>query len=193
MRSAFGIRAAASVILAMGWLAASPVLCPANAAGPKWSIIVSTAPGLPQDVWFTGSGSNDVGWKGGGVICLNHLAQGFDGGEQLTLLVDVQQAGVYGPDGKPVPAGTYTFPGIDLPPVDYTVAEGKTYYVILNGYVVNSQIPGFDVGTIVTIMFMWDHQLGNNNTQVVSWMKTTTGFVPFLNEGIMKIVEKLHN
>lgn len=32
----------------------------------RWSAEVTTAPHLPQDVWFAGMGNNVDGWHGGG-------------------------------------------------------------------------------------------------------------------------------
>src|SRR5262249_46372126 len=42
---------------------------------PRWHVVVSTSPQIPQDVWFAGQGNNTDGWTSGGSICLNQLAQ----------------------------------------------------------------------------------------------------------------------
>ena len=62
--------------------------------GPRWYIAVSTAPHLPQDVWFAGKGNNTDGWTSGGSICLNQLAQGMPNGEQATFLLDIVEGGI---------------------------------------------------------------------------------------------------
>ena len=168
---------------------------PATADQPtaaRWSVEVSTAPHLPQDVWFTGMGNNSDGWQGGGSICLNNLAQGFEGGEQVTLLLDVVEGGIFGVDGSPVPAGTYTFPGIELPDLDYTVTNGQTYYVILDAYIVQSKLPAFEVGDTVGLMFMWDFASGRTNRHMVLWADFGFGFFPFLNEGVLMANVRLH-
>jgi hypothetical protein len=151
----------------------------------RWSVVVSTAPQFPQDVWFAATGNNVDGWKGGGSICLNHLAQGIEGGEQVTFLIDAVEGGIFGVDGSPVPAGTYTFPGIEIPSRDYTVTIGTTYYVILDAYIVQSKLPGFEVGDTVGLMFMWDFAPGRTDREVVAWIDVGSGFNPLLNEGTM--------
>ena len=168
---------------------------PATADRPtmeRWSVEVSTAPHLPQDVWFAGMGNNVDGWQGGGSICLNHLAQGFEGGEQVTLLLDIIEGGIFGEDGSPVPTGTYTFPGIELPDLDYTVTIGQTYYVILDAYIVQSKLPDFEVGNTVGLMFMWDVASGRTDRQMVLWADFGFGFFPFLNEGVLMANVRLH-
>ena len=94
--------------------------------------MVSTAPHIPQDVWFAGQGNNTDGWTSGGSICLNQLAQGFPQGEQVTMLLDIVAGGIVGPDGLPVPPGTYTFPGITEPNFDYAVTRGTSFYVVVD-------------------------------------------------------------
>jgi hypothetical protein len=159
---------------------------------PRWSIVVTTAPHLPQDVWYSGMGNNTDGWNGGGSICINQLAQGQPNGEQLTALIDVVEGGIYGVDGAPVPPGTYTFPGVELPAFDYTVTPGVTFYVITEGYIVQSKLPAFPVGTVLRSLWMWDYQPGRNDVHVVMAIDFGFGFVPFLNEGVMMASTRLH-
>jgi hypothetical protein len=137
-------------------------------------------------------GNNSEGWQGGGSICLNTLAQGFDGGELVTLLLDVVEAGIFGEDGSPVAPGTYTFPGIELPNFDYTVIVGQTFYVILDGYIVQSKLPTFPVGETRELMFMWDVAQGRAIRHIVLWADFGGGFVPFLNEGDVMVNVRLH-
>src|SRR3954469_25180115 len=80
-------------------------------AAPRWSVVLTTAPHAPQDVWFTGQGNNTDGWQGGGCLCLGGLAQGLGPGDHASILIDVVECGVFGVDGTPVPAGTYIAPG----------------------------------------------------------------------------------
>jgi hypothetical protein len=138
--SRFSVRTRPVTIGSILVLAIVASTAPAVAA-ERWSIVLTTAPHLPQDIWFSAMGDNTDGWRGGGSICLNQLAQGFPNGEQLTLLVDVVEAGIFGVDGSPVPAGTYTFPGIELPSFDYTVAANTTFYVSTTAYVAQSKPP----------------------------------------------------
>jgi len=180
----------AALMVAAAWLA-----MPATAdspSAPRWSIVLTTAPGLPQDVWYSAMGNNDDGWNGGGSICINQLAQGQPNGEQLTILIDAIEGGIYGVDGAPVAPGTYTFPGIELPDFDYTVTTGTTFYVITEGYIVQSKLPAFPVGTVLTSLWMWDYQPGRNNVHVVMMVDFGFGFFPFLNEGILMANTRLH-
>src|SRR5262245_12668609 len=127
-------------------LAVAALLLPAtpSAADPptadRWHVAVSTAPHIPQDVWFAGKGNNTDGWTSGGSICLNQLAQGFPNGEQVTMLLDIVEGGIIGQDGSPVQPGAYTFPGITEPTFDYTVTSGTSFYVMLDAYVVQSRL-----------------------------------------------------
>jgi hypothetical protein len=61
---------------------------------PIWEFVISTAPGLPQDVWVTGRGNNLNGWISAGVLCLGPLAQGLGPTQHATVDTDVVQAGV---------------------------------------------------------------------------------------------------
>lgn len=185
------VRTRLGAVLAVALAAVSPAPADPPTAG-WWSVAVSTAPHLPQDVWFAGVGNNADGWRGGGSICLNQLAQGFPNGEQLTLLVDVVAGGLFGADGAPVPAGTYTFPGIELPPVGYEVAAGETFYVALDVYVVQSKLPDFEVGDTFRFMFMWDYEPGLSDPAMVLWIDFGFGFVPFLNEGELMANVRFH-
>src|SRR5262245_57862153 len=129
----------------------------------RWYVAVSTAPHLPQDVWFAGKGNNTDGWTSGGSICLNQLAQGFPNGEQVTMLLDIVEGGILGEDGTPVAPGTYTFPGITEPTFAYDVTEGTAFYVILDAYIVQSDLDAFPEGETFTFMFMWDFAPGRTD------------------------------
>lgn len=160
---------------------------------PLWSVEVSTAPHLPQDVWFAGTGNNLDGWNSGGSICLNQLAQGFPHGEQVTALVDIIEGGIYGVDGAPVLPGTYTFPGITEPDFDYAVTPGTTFYVILDTFVVFSRLPALPEGTRLRSLWMWDYEAGRNDVHVVQWIDFGGGFTPTLNEGVMMANTRMHH
>jgi hypothetical protein len=166
-------------------LMSPPLVAADQPTAVRWSVEVTTAPHLPQDVWFAGVGNNIDGWRGGGSICLNHLAQGFEGGEQLTFLIDVIEGGIFGVDGTPVAPGTYTFPGIELPDLDYTVTTGTTFYLIVDAFIVQSNLPGFEVGDTVNLMYMWDFAPGRTDREMVFWVDFGFGFSPFLNEGVL--------
>ncbi|HEY8505040.1 MAG TPA: hypothetical protein VIL46_10700 [Gemmataceae bacterium] len=188
-------RSAAGPVLALAVVLPALTGAPAAAgppSAPYWSVAVSTAPHLPQDVWFAGTGNNEDGWFSGGSICLNQLAQGFPKGEQLTALVDIVEGGIYGVDGTPVPPGTYTFPGITEPDFDYTVTSEITFYVILDTYVVFSRLPELPEGTRLRSLWMWDYEDGRNDVHVVQWIDFGFGFVPSLNEGVMMANTRLH-
>jgi hypothetical protein len=159
----------------------------AGPSGSRWAIVVSTAPQIPQDVWFSGQGSNSTGWNSGGVICLGNLAQGIPDGLHATLKVEIAQAGVLGPDGVPVPPGDYVAPGSELPPRPFTVTAGGTFFVILNTVVVESNIPFIPAGRVGQTMFTFDYdgELGRVDREFVGWNRQGNTFVPFLNEGLM--------
>src|SRR6266571_177349 len=61
---------------------------------PVWKFVISTAPGLPQDVWVVGMGNNADGWMSAGVFCLGPLAQGFGPTQHATVDTDVVEAGI---------------------------------------------------------------------------------------------------
>ena len=175
---------------------------------PVWSIVIQTAPQLPQDGWITGHGNNQDGWTGGGSLCLGPLAQGAGVTMHATVLTDVVWGGVYGLDGTPVPAGTYTLPGGQLltdgrtgpaeivGPRDYTIAPGETFFVVFDAYVVESNLAALGIprGLTVKFMFTFDFdpldpgEYGNRQRNVANWVDFTgTGnsFIPFLNEGVL--------
>ena len=52
-------------------LAAQPLSAGASTA-PVWQFLISTAPGLPQDVWVTARWNNQDGWISAGVFCIRH-------------------------------------------------------------------------------------------------------------------------
>jgi hypothetical protein len=159
----------------------------AGPSGSRWAIVVSTAPQIPQDVWFSGQGSNATGWNSGGVICLGNLAQGIPDGLHATLKVEIAQAGVVGIDGLPVLPGNYVAPGSELPDRPFTVTLGGTFFVILNTFVVESNIPFLPAGQRGQTMFTFDFdgELGRVDREFVGWMPSGTTFKPFLNEGLM--------
>src|SRR3954454_16285159 len=119
---------------------------------PRWSVVLTTAPHHPQDVWFTATGNNTEGWVGGGCLCLGPLAQGLGPGDHATILVEVIEAGVFGIDGTPVPPGTHFAPGIpdplgprdgpgeELPGRNFDMVVGRTFYVITISDVVASNL-----------------------------------------------------
>ncbi|HJZ91414.1 MAG TPA: hypothetical protein VKE40_11115 [Gemmataceae bacterium] len=154
-------------------------------SAPRWHVVVSSSPHIPQDVWFAGMGNNTDRWTSGGSICLNQLAQGFPNGEQVTMLLDIVEGGIIGQDGSPVQPGAYTFPGITEPTFDYTVTSGTSFYVMLDAYVVQSSLSTFPQGATFTFMFMWDFDAGRSDRHVVLWLFDGDEFQPFLNEGIM--------
>ncbi|MEZ4298787.1 MAG: hypothetical protein R3B70_27800 [Polyangiaceae bacterium] len=176
----------------------------APASGDDWTVVVTTAPGLPQDVWMTGHGSNEEGWSGGGSVCLGVLANdlgptdpvpSFLPGEHATLLTDVVEAGVFGEDGTPVPPGDYVAPGLESdasPSRDFTLAPGEAFYVIFDGEVINSSQPPafpFPVGSVLRFMFTMDYEgEGRQVVPTTLWVGIPDGgggtfYVPFLNEG----------
>jgi hypothetical protein len=169
---------------------------------PRWSVVLSTAPHHPQDVWFAASGNNTVGWNGGGCLCLGPLAQGLGPGDHATILVDVLEAGVFGIDGLPVPPGTYFAPGIpvpfgprngpgeELPGRTFDMVVGRTFYMILEGYIVESNLDrfGLPAGLVVRSMFTFDldpNNLGRSDQLSVNWFDFGFGFFPFLDEGVL--------
>src|SRR5262249_26776907 len=123
-----------------------------------------------------------------------------------TIDVDIVEAGIYGVDGTPVPPGTYTLPGGTLftcgrtgpaelwGPKDYTLTPGKTYFIIFDARVVESDIDIAPKDFILKFMFTFDFDAddvgsyGNTQRYIANWIDFTgTGlfFFPFLNEGIM--------
>src|SRR5687768_8849067 len=105
------VLAAVSVVLVLPVLISFSPARAAPSTAPRWSLVVTTAPHAPQDVWFTATGNNADGWRGGGCLCLGPLAQGLGPGDHATILIDVVEGGVFGVEGTPVPSGTYIAPG----------------------------------------------------------------------------------
>lgn len=178
------------------------------ASAPRWSVVVTTAPHAPQDVWFTATGNNVDGWHGGGCLCLGGLAQGLGPTDHATVLIDVVEGGVFGVDGTPVPEGLYlapgptiirdrTGPGAELEDRLFAMQERRTFYVIVDAYIAESNIPELPpAGTMLRSMFTWDfdpNQLGRTENLSVNWFDFGGGFFPFLNEGVlMTNVRQLH-
>ena len=159
---------------------------PSQVLAGTWSFTLQGAAKIPQDVWIAGSGNNTDGWQSGGSICLGHLAQGFELGQHAMLLTDVVEAGMFGADGRPVSPGMYTFPSQRFGSLDYEVAEGKTFYGIVDAYIVNSNIEAFPVGETIRLMFTFDAIFGRVEQKVALWFGADDGtFTPFLNEGLM--------
>src|SRR5215813_14136394 len=151
------------------------------AQADRWSVVLTTAAGQPQDVWVTGMGNNTVGWRGGGVLCLGRLADGVPEGQRATLQANVVQGGVIGPDGTPVAPGTYQFLDFDAGElIPYTVVAGQTFYVLLDIYVVESNFPVLPTGTRFALMFVFDAVLGNQSVPMFTFVNFGGGFEPFL-------------
>ncbi len=172
-----------------------------------WSVAITTAPHHPQDVWMAAHGNNTDGFHGGGSVCLGVLAN-FDGpgdptpvflpGDHATLQTTVVEAGLFGVDGAPVPPGDYVAPGnpVDESPARaFSLQPGESFYVVFDGYVVNTSEPaGFPApaGTTVRFMFTFDHAgEGRQEAELALWVGIPSGdtfvYVPFLNEGAMMV------
>jgi hypothetical protein len=184
MSRSFAYRLALIVCTFAAVLAITPA---GAAAADRWSIVVSTAPTNPQDIWFAASGSNASGWLGGGNVCLvGPLAQGLGVGDHATIKLDVVSAGIFGVDGTPVAPGTYVAPaGTEFPARTFEMVVGRTFFVITRGFVVESNLPFLPKGTTTSLMLTFDTILGRTSQDVVAWTSTPAGFVPFLNEGVM--------
>lgn len=175
-----------------------------------WTVIVTTAPGLPQDVWIAAHGNDTDGWHGGGSVCLGVLANdlgphdpqpAFEPGDHATLITTVVSAGVFGVDGTPVAAGDYFAPGSAAdasPGRDFTLANGQSYFVIFDGLVQNSSNPAafpFPVGSVLRFMFTFDYSgEGRQIAPTVLWVGIPAGpgylYFPFLNEGNLMLSAK---
>lgn len=159
----------------------------------RWSFTIQGAAKLPQDVWVSALGSNTTGWQSGGSICLGVLAQGFEPGQSITILTDVVEAGILGVDGQPVPATdasgnplVYFAPGIEIPGRAFSLRNGESYYVIIDGYIIESTSQAFEVGTHAPLMFTFDFVEGRVEQELVAWTQDANGrWFPFLNEGLM--------
>jgi hypothetical protein len=88
-------------------------------------------------------------------------------------------------DGSPVEPGTYTFPSEEEGTVDYNVANGRTFYVVIEGFVVESNIPVFPTGATYELMFVFDYAAGRSTPNMFLFINFGGGFIPFLNEGVM--------
>jgi hypothetical protein len=198
-----------SLLGSLAFLATLPAPAGVRAEGPGdpvWHFVISTASGLPQDIWITGMGNDRDGWISAGVFCLGPLAQGFGPTQHATIDVDVVAAGIYGIDGTPVPPGTYTLPGGAVStsgrtgpaqiwgPRDFTLTPGKTFFIAFRARVVESDLAiapkGLTLMGMLTFNFdpLDPQSYGNRQRYIANWVDFTgTGlfFVPFLNEGIM--------
>ena len=195
-----------AVVAALAALTVPSRVSAQGPTAPVWSIQIQTAPGLPQDVWVTGQGNNQDGWHGGGCLCLGPLAQGAGVTMHATVLTDFVSAGIYGVDGEPVAADTYTLPGGQLltdgrtgpaeivEQRDYTIAPGKTFFVVFDAYVVESNLDAFGIpkGLNTRFLFTFDFDpndpdsYGNRQRNVANFLEIPgIGFIPFLNEGLL--------
>jgi hypothetical protein len=195
-----------AVVTALAALTVPSRVSAQGPTAPVWSIVIQTAPGLPQDVWVTGQGNNQDGWHGGGCLCLGPLAQGAGVTMHATVLTDFVSAGIYGVDGMPVSPGTYTLPGGQLltdgrtgpaeivGPREYTIASGKTFFVVFDAYVVESNLDQFGIPKGLTTKFLFTFDFdpsdpdsyGNTQRYVANWLEVPgVGFIPFLNEGVL--------
>src|SRR5688500_1555881 len=189
--------AALAVLSVSAWVSA------AQPTAPVWSFVVTTAPGLPQDVWFAANGNNTDGWRGGGCLCLGPLAQGAGPTQHATVLLDVYSAGILGIDGTPVPPGTYLLPGGQLltdgrlgpaelqPPREYTLTSGETFFIAMDAELIESNFPQLPKGTKVKFMLTFDFDpldpdsYGNRTRYVAAWADfsgTGNFFFPFRSE-----------
>jgi hypothetical protein len=175
-------RLALTLTLVASGLLVAPVVA---TAADRWTIVIGTAAGVPQDVSIAAAGNNLDGWRGGGSDHLGLLAQGFEPTDHATLLLDVVEAGVFGPDGTPVDPGPYIAPGGELPARDFDVVVGETFFIVLDAYVVESNIPLTPIGATFRFMFTFDAVLGRTEQLLVSWVDFGAGLQPFLNEGLM--------
>ena len=178
----------------LGAIASVLALTGPTVAAERFSIEVSTAPQIPQDIWISGKGNNTDGWTGGGVICLGVLAQGIQKGQRATLKGDVVEAGFVGVDGtptdflgRPISFQTYTAPSDQFGPLTFTVTPGVTFFIILDITVQNSTIPSLPAGSKTKLMLTGDvPNLGHSTPTFVSWFDVGNDeFFPFLNEGPM--------
>lgn len=176
-------------------------------AAPEWTLVITTAPQLPQDVWLSASGSNDDGWHTGGSVCLGVLANAggpndplgvFQPGDHAMLLPTVVEAGIFGVDGAPVPAGDYVAPpaGPGRDPRPFTLAAGESFYVAFDSYVINSsEPPAFPLPKGATSRFLFTYDWEGEGRQVAAftlWIGVPIGggaysYFPFLDEGDLMV------
>jgi hypothetical protein len=184
--------AASLVVLVIVGLGGAPAVAQPETV-ERFSFTIQGAAGLPQDVWITALGSNATEWLGGGSICLGPLAQGFEPGQSVTLLMDAVEAGVLGVDGAPVPASdsagnpiVYFAPGIELPGRSFSLHEGTSFYAVFDAYIVESKTESFPVGAHLPVMFTFEFFEGRVEQQIVLWTQGANGqWTPTLNEGLM--------
>lgn len=80
----------------------------------------------------------------------------------------------------------YCAPGIDIPGRSFTLENGQSYYVIIDGYIVESTTEDFQAGTHFPLMFTFDYVEGRVEQELVAWTQDADGdWFPFLNEGLM--------
>jgi hypothetical protein len=182
---------------------AAEAVARAPSAAPAWTLVITTAPQLPQDVWIAANGSNDGGWQTGGSVCLGILSNAggptdpagvFAPGDHATLKPTIVEAGVFGVDGAPVSAGDYVAPpaGPGRSPRPFTLSPGGSFYVVFDGYVVNtSEPPAFPFPQGSTLRFMFTFDWAGEGRQIVPfvlWVGVPAGngtysYFPFLDEG----------
>jgi hypothetical protein len=142
-----------AVVAALAVLSVPARVLADRPTAPVWSLVVATAPGLPQDVWFAANGNNTDGWRGGGCLFLGSLAQGLGPTQHATVLVDVYSEGIFGFDGTPVAPGAYTLPGGQIltdgrlgpaelqGPRDYTLSPGEAFFIAVDAQLIESNTP----------------------------------------------------
>lgn len=185
MLASFRRSAVASASVMLVTLGATPALAQSPQTLNRYSFTIQGAAGLPQDIWVSALGSNLTDWQSGGSLCLGPLAQGLDIGQHTTILTTVTEAGILGVDGQPVAAGDYFAPGIEVPSRDFTLRNGKSFYVIMDGLVAESNIPMFPAGAHVPFMFTFEFVEGHVEQEMVTWTQDPEGnWFPFLNEGL---------
>jgi hypothetical protein len=99
-----------------------------------------------------------------------------------------------GPDGRTGPAEL-------LGPRDYTLTPGKTFFMIFDAEVINSNIGLLPKGFKTKFMFTFDFDpndpdsYGNRQRYVANWADFfgTGNFSPFLNEGVLMTNVRLRN
>ena len=121
---------------------------------------------------------------------LGNLAQFLDFGQRAVLQADIVQGGLIGIDGTPVLPGTYLAPSPQLGDRTFEVVSGRTFYLIVDFTVVNSNITDSVVGPIPVgatyrVMLTFDAVEGRSEQPLVEWLDFGGGFFPFVNEGVM--------